>query len=239
MKLLTQLFNPLQRAATAFFRHDLALRRTERGVHIVLEQRGGPPPKPSREELDRRRQNEELVLMRSQLAELLASLPESRSTMRHLVFVEHALGKKGIRALHKLPIDVLQPALTQLEGLVTNWSPEGLANLRSKMAVAIIERERMGPDAEGDAYRTSQMLESDMTGAAALPEVDVEIEIDENDALAAAYAALGHSAPLGADGADSLEVSGELSSPSAKSALRDAARGGEGAGSIRLRELQS
>jgi hypothetical protein len=164
MKLLNHLLNPLQRAATAFFKHDLALRRTERGLHIVLQERGAPTGKPSREALIKRKQDEELALMRRQLTELLTSLPEARSTMRHLAFVEHALGKKGLRALHKLPIDVLQSALTQLEGLVINWSPEGLANLRSKMAVAIIDREQKDPAAEADAYRTSAMLDADLTG---------------------------------------------------------------------------
>lgn len=238
MKLLIQLFNPLQRAATAFFKHDLALRRTGRGVHIVLEQRGGRPGKPGSEELVKRKHSEELALIRRQLADLLASLPETRNTMRHLVFVEHALAKKGIRALHKLPLDVLQPALVQLEGLVTNWSPEGLANLRSKMAVAIIDRERMDPEAEADAYRTSTMLDPDLTGPAALPEVELGSGDDE-DALAAAYAALGNSAPLGTGGEGGLELSGELGSPSAKAALRDAARGSEETGPIRMRELES
>lgn len=236
MKLLTQLLAPLQRAATAFFKHDLALRRTGRSVHIVLEKRGASTGEPSREELVKRKRDQELALMRRQLAELLASLPASRNTARHLVFVEHALAKKGLRALDKLPIDVLQAALAQLEGLVTNWSPEGLANLRSKMAVAIIHRERMDPETEADAYRTSAMLDADLPPVPALPEVE---QGTDDEALAAAYAALGSSAPLGGPADGRLEMSGELSSASAKAALRDAARGGAETSPIRLRELQS
>lgn len=237
MKLLSQLFQPLQRAATAFFKHDLALRRTGRGLQIVLEQRGAPAGQPDGHDLARRKQDEELALMRRQLADLLAGLPDTRSAMRHLSFVEHALARKGLRALHKLPIDVLKRALAQLEGLVTNWSPEGLANLRSKMAVALIERERMDPEAEADAYRTSAMLDSELTGPSALPEV--QAETDDEEALAAAYAALGHAAPSSADGAGGFEMTGELASPSAKAALRDAARSGDSTGPISLRELQS
>ena len=47
--------------------------------------------------------------------------------------------------------EVLTHALEQLEGLVTNWSPVGLATLRSKMAVAIIEREHIRSAGRGDA----------------------------------------------------------------------------------------
>ena len=37
MSLLTKLFSPIQRAAAAFFKHDLALKRESDGLHIVLE----------------------------------------------------------------------------------------------------------------------------------------------------------------------------------------------------------
>ena len=101
-----------------------------------------------------------LLLMLLQLAHVLADGPDTRSTLRHLVFVEHALNRKGLRALDKLPVDVLQRALEQLEGVVSNWSPVGLANLRSKMAVAIIDREHMDPEAEAEHYRTSMPMEA-------------------------------------------------------------------------------
>jgi hypothetical protein len=239
MKLLTRLFTPLRRAATAFFKHDLAVQRGERGLQIVLKDRAAPTAKPSREELGRRKESAELVLMRQQLGELLAGLPEARSAMRHLVFVEHALAKKGIKALHKVPLDVLQRALTQFEGLVTNWSPEGLANLRSKMAVAIIDRENMDPEAEADAYRTAAVLDTAPPPSleSTLPEVSFSSGEDD-EALAAAYAALGNLAPPGGAGDVAVEMSGELGSVSAKAALRDAARGSDSAGQIKLRELQ-
>ena len=98
--------------------------------------------------------------MLRQLGALLSEQPETRQRSRHLVFVEHALNKMGQRALYKLPLDVLQPALHQLQGLVTNWSPEGLANLRSKMAVAVMDREHLDPEAEAEVYKTSIPLET-------------------------------------------------------------------------------
>ncbi|MEO5733709.1 MAG: hypothetical protein ABIN96_17035, partial [Rubrivivax sp.] len=135
---------------------------------------------------------------------------DTRPTLRHLVFVEHALAKKGLRALHKLPLDVLQRALEQLEGMVTNWSPTGLASLRSRMAVAIIDREHMDPEAEADAYRTSAVLDASLLAPASPIADSSEDDVDEDAALAAAYAAMGH-APPGV-----LEVLPELQSPSAR-----------------------
>ena len=190
------LFSPLRQAAVAFFKHDVALRREEGSVQLVLEERGpGGQRVPTRAELAQKKEKAELALMLEQLAGLLDDMAETRQTMRHLVFVEQALTKKGLKALHKLPLDVLQHALAQLEGLVTNWSPVGLASLRSKMAVAIIDRDHLDHDAETDAYRTAAVLDSPMPEAP-VPAPVSEIGPSDDEALAAAYAALGALAPL-------------------------------------------
>ena len=244
---ISRLFKGARTAVAAFFKHDLALKRADDGVHIVLRERAAPAGKPakpakpaSRQAAAAQREQQELALMRSQLAALLAEMPETRETLRHLVFVEQALAKRGLRALHKLPLDVLQRALEQLEGLVTNWSPVGLASLRSKMAVAIIDREHMDPDAEADAYRTAAVLDT-------MP-VPLAVELSDrsdDEALAAAYAALGNVAPTG------VEMHTELGSPSARAVSRDVARevardgaqpqtrSGMPSADIQLRELQS
>lgn len=235
--------NPLVRAVRgvghafkAFFSHDLALKRADGGaVHVVLKERpAAPVPRrkgpPSREELSRQREQQELTLMRTQLAELLAELPETRETMRHLVFVEQALEKKGLKALQKLPLDVLQRALVQLEGLVTNWSPLGLAALRSRMAVAIIDREHQDPNAEADAYRTAAVLDHEAVGGppsapGAPPPMEVHESTDE-EALAAAYALLGNLARSGETEAvpSTFELQGELASPASRAVEREAQR---------------
>ena len=234
MSALTRPFSTLRLALAAFFRHDLALRRAEDGVHIVLEERGDArkPKAPSRADLAARKEAQELALMREQLAALLDEQPETRPAMRHLVFVEQALAKKGLRALHKLPLDVLQRALEQLEGLVLNWSPVGLASLRSKMAVSIIDREHMDPDAEADAYRTAAVMDS-----LPLPVASQAEARSDDDALAAAYAALGDLAPV------VVETQGELDSPAARAVLRETSRPllrqSAGVVDIELRELQA
>ena len=234
MSAFQKLISPLRHAVAAFFQHDLALLRDAAGVQIVLEPKVEDPAKPrkgkkvSRQELAVRKDKQELALILDQLGALLAEVPETRAALRHLVFVEHALSKKGLRALHKLPLDVLQRALEQLEGLVTNWSPAGLASLRSKMAVAIIDREHMDPEAESDAYRTAAVMDPTPPPA---PEVQV---VSDDDALAAAYAALG---PLGAPG--EIELQGELGSRSARSVAPPVPRASDSAGDIRLREVQA
>lgn len=237
MRVLSKLFNPVRRAAVAFFRHDLALRRDPAGLQIVLESKAAPAAAPkkakkdSRAELSARKEQQDLAMILQQLGELLAEVPETRSALRHLVFVEHALQKKGVRALHKLPLDVLQRAHEQLEGLVVNWSPVGLASLRSKMAVAIIDREHMDPEAEADAYRTAAVMDS--APAPEPPEPQVT-SLSEDDALAAAYAALGNMVP-----SNEVEFQGELGSRSARAVSPAMPRVTETAGNIELRELQS
>jgi hypothetical protein len=250
MSALTQSF--LFRAVTAFFKHDLKLKRAEDGVRIVLQERKVVPKAPSRQEKVQQRENQELDLIRTQLAELLDTLPSTRQTMRHLVFVEQALIKKGLRALHKLPLDVLQHALAQLEGLVTNWAPAGLANLRSKMAVSILDRENSDPEAENDAYRTAAVMDSKAPPTPAVAAVEkvaeqaaeaAAVESDEA-ALAAAYAMLGNLVPKASEPVPAVETQAELGSRSAKAMHRrrtDRPTFADTAppDSLKLRELQA
>jgi hypothetical protein len=94
------LFSPLRQAAVAFFKHDVALRREVGGVQIVLEERGPGGQRqrqPSRAELAKQKEKAEVALMLEQLGALLDDMPETRQTMRHLVFVEQALARRGSR----------------------------------------------------------------------------------------------------------------------------------------------
>jgi hypothetical protein len=217
MTFIQSLTAPFRQMAYAVFRQDVRLRRDKGRLRVVLDEPKGSTRQrpPSRAEQKDRKESQELALMREQLATLLDQSPGTRSTMRHLEMVERALEKKGQRALHKLPLEVLEKALPQLEGMVTNWSPVGLAALRSKMAVAIIDREHMDPDAEADAYRTSAVHEP-MPDAPQLPEVQQEAD---DEALAAAYAALGVAvSPVQVQ--VQVQTQGELSSPAAREVAR-------------------
>lgn len=146
MGLLRTLFSPLRRAAFLFFRAQVQV-RVDGGMRVELADRGGQPVV-SPQELAARREREEFECMQRDLAEVLGAAPEFRAELRHLAYIEHALYQKGLRALKLVPLDVLQKALDQFEGLVSNWQPRGLAMLRSKMAVTV--RQRLA-DADAEA----------------------------------------------------------------------------------------
>jgi hypothetical protein len=239
MSAKTPFLAPLKSAVRAFFKNDLALQRADGGVRLVLHERGQPVARPpTRAEAAQRKDERELAQAREDLARVLDDDPASRSTMRHLAFVEHALEKKGWRALHKVPLDVLRKALEQLEAQVTNWSPVGLACLRSKMAVAVIDRDHHDPepgpesDLESDAYRTAAVLESPPVLAARAIEA-AKSSSEDDAALLAAYAALGDALPV------AVELQGELGSRSGQALARDGARSGaNGPQPLSLRDLQ-
>jgi hypothetical protein len=194
------LLDAVRKAHSALFRQHVALRHDDSGMHLVLQTRAdGAERRPhadTPDERSTRRQTEEFKLVLTQLGELLDDQPEIRRVMRHLAFVERALAKAGFQALLTLPLDVLQHALNQLEGLVINWSPVGLAALRSKMAVAIIELERLPTTTQAprEDYRSTFPLGLDDT--ANLPTVQVH---SDQATLSAVYAALGSAAPAGVD----------------------------------------
>ena len=78
--------------------------------------------------------------MRRDLYRLLGQHPSSRLLVRHLAVVEHTLGKSGLGGFETLPLRVIAKALIELEALVRDWSPTGLAELRSRMAVIVKTR---------------------------------------------------------------------------------------------------
>ena len=231
MRVIAKVLKPIRRAAVAFFSHDLAVRRSREGLVVVLQARSpaGKSALGLREQARIDKENEELQLMLRELGELLDQQPGSRQTLRHIEYLRQMLQKKGLRALHKVPLDVLQRALEQFESVVSNWTPVGLAGLRSKMAVAIIDREHVNTDAEADAYRTSAVIDS-LPGIPGLPEVEVR---SDDEALAAAYAALAGTAPSAM-----VEIQSDLGARSAKAVTPKAARINETADELELRVLE-
>lgn len=226
----------IPKAVRAFFKADVRLRRGHNGLEVVLDDpaaaagkavpasaRGKRRPDEARE-----REQQELEQIRASLARLLDELPDNRNTLRHLAFIEHALGKKGLRALHKVPYDVLKRALDQFEGLVVNWSDSGLATLRSKMAVTLIERE---PESATPPTPATEPVVSTIEAAALAHPVALEGD-DAAEAEAALMAAYGsvvlpglELSPL--DEEPALEIQGELNSPSGKALAKAVRRGDE------------
>ena len=75
--------------------------------------------------------------IRRDLYDLLGQHPSSRKLMRHLATVERTLQTEGLRGFEALPVRVVARALAEMESVVRDWSPVGLAELRSRMAVIV------------------------------------------------------------------------------------------------------
>jgi hypothetical protein len=94
-------------------------------------------------------------VMRRELYQLLEQHPSSRELMRHLDLVERTLRQEGFGAVNALPLRVIAKALQQLEKLVWDWTPEGLAELRSRLAMIVRTRQSDAADAPGSATQPS------------------------------------------------------------------------------------
>ena len=85
----------------------------------------------------RKRSTADVRGMRRELAVMLDEHEGSREVFRYLAHFERQLGKKGLRVLDEMSVKRLRRALAQFEAIVTNWSSTNLAELRSRMAVAV------------------------------------------------------------------------------------------------------
>lgn len=113
--------------------------------------------------------------MKRDLYELLGQHPSSRRLMRRLAAVEHALQTEGLKGFEALPVRVVARALTELESLVRDWSPTGLAELRSRMAVIVKARpleDALELDARGPTTLGSVSVHADLAGPGDVSEVD-------------------------------------------------------------------
>lgn len=225
-------FTVLAKATRAFFKADLKVQRGDRGIELVLAEPPPKPPAPKRGskplDLAARQEQQDLQRIQQSLTALLDDLPDTRNALRQLAFIEHALAKKGMRALHKVPYDVLKRALDQFEGVVVNWSDEGLATLRSKMAVVLIEREPEATSSREAPQPESQQADMGDAPLAHPVALDGPDAVEAEAALRAAYGGVvltGLSLPPGDE--PDVELVGELNSPSAK-AIAKAVRRGEG-----------
>lgn len=116
-------------------------------------------------------ERERVRRMRRDLYTLMQQHPDSRHLMRHLDMVERCLRREGYAAVEALPVRVITKALAQLETIVWDWTPTGLAELRSRLAVMVKDRQ---VEAEQEAASTAA-AELDMAtqhSAADVSEVD-------------------------------------------------------------------
>ena len=143
---------------------DISLRRTR------IPKRS---PTDARAEQASQRSSLELQRMQLELTALLDAYPENRRALDQLAAVEQQLRLTGLEFLQTMPLPQLREALRQFEAAVTYWGHEGLACLRSKMAVAVRQRTpqpapRAGLQASATAHRSLASLQgSGQAGARA------------------------------------------------------------------------
>lgn len=139
------MFDSVRRVARAIFVDDIRLRRDGAGVRIELAPPTGeggtatPERTPPRDGEAAR-----LRCMRSELGAVLGESPGIRRRLQELAYIEQLLGEMGLSLLERAPLAVLAKAQQQLEDQVIDWSPVGLAELRSRMAVAVKARRAQG-----------------------------------------------------------------------------------------------
>jgi len=122
---------------------------------------------------EREAKHQRVRQMRRDLYALFDQHASSRQLMRHLAIVERTLQEEGLQGFEALPMGVITKALAELERIVRDWSPTGLAELRSRMAVLARSRPPQAASATGGVQidlRASGPL--GLEGVAEVSEVD-------------------------------------------------------------------
>jgi hypothetical protein len=114
----------------------LKLERSDGRVRVVFEPAPATVRTPADDAADAAVQR-----MRSELKELLGRCPGAREVLPHLAGVEHALKTQGLSAFDTLPPRILQRACAQLESVLAEPASAGLAELRSRIGVALMAHE--------------------------------------------------------------------------------------------------
>ena len=83
---------------------------------------------------------EAMRAMRDELRRALAVQAAAGRSFAHLARFAHKLSRVGLRAVDDVPVEQLRRALADFEAMVRNWSSPALADLRSRMAVALADR---------------------------------------------------------------------------------------------------
>ena len=98
-------------------------------------------------------------LMRGELKELFSRCPGAREVLPHLAGVEQALKVRGLAAFDSLPQRVIARAKAQLESVATEPVSAGIAELRSRIGVALQKHERIEQAASRRAGPSSFLVD--------------------------------------------------------------------------------
>ena len=134
-------------------------------------------PQSSLREQQREERRAKVRTMKRDLYTLLEQHPTSRTVMRYLDLVERTLRRGGLEAIEALPVRVISKALVEMERLVWDWSPAGLAELRSRLAVMVKTRP---PEAETGAPTTASIALDDFGRSTDLGDLAEVTEVDHS-----------------------------------------------------------
>jgi len=151
---------------------DLRLERDGQNLHIRIAAAtpAGEPQAP----IETARA--EAAPSRAALKALLDPHPQARKVLRHLRYVERALATQGLAVLAAMPVEALAVALKQLDSIASGRSDRRLADLRSKMAVAVMERSNDAPAADPADRLSDFVTESRLLVEEASHSVFMELE---------------------------------------------------------------
>ncbi len=85
---------------------------------------------------------ESLQRMRTELKDLLNHSAGARDVLQHLAGLERALKTLGLGAFEGLPSHVLKRTAAQLENVLPQPVPAGIADIRTRIAKALAAHER-------------------------------------------------------------------------------------------------
>ena len=157
-----------------------------------------PPPEPG---APQKKSAAEVKAMRRELSAVLDAHEGSREVFRYLAHFERRFAKGGLATLDDMQAPRLRRALAQFEAIVTNWSSPRLAELRSRMAVAVIARDSgstmwVPAPTISKAYGPREMPMLARTGKPEQPtptdfQLSRQVEVDDDISLSRFEAAFG------------------------------------------------
>lgn len=149
---------------------DFKLRRQDGRLRVVVEQVQPSPPSPSQAATPSRPASaaDIALSMQVELRQLITQHQKTRQLMRHLGYIERTLRKNGPDALDDIPLNVLSKGFSQLKSIVSDWSPPGLSELRSRLSILIAAKEEEARSKHGnsrlsDFFTTTRMQVSEAT----------------------------------------------------------------------------
>lgn len=145
------------RSVCQVFTGQLGLERRGGALHVVIKPAANvnvAAPEPPAAPVD-----PGVSLMRGELKALLDGHPMARQVLPALAELERLLGAYGEQALAAMQPPVLGRSSEELESIVKDWSPAGLATLRARMLDMLKVREDETQGDEEASFRVASQPE--------------------------------------------------------------------------------